>query len=62
MEGKPEVLALLDKNPFPDAPPTFLRAGLYEYKFTDWAERRATGNWWKREYKRPYCPVLRRRN
>lgn len=57
-EGRPEVLALLEKNPFPQAPPAYLRATLYEYRFTTWAERRATGDWWVREFKRPYCPVL----
>jgi predicted DCC family thiol-disulfide oxidoreductase YuxK len=58
MQGKPEVLALLARNPFPLAPPHYLRASLYEYHFTTWAEKRASGNWWTREFKRPYCPIL----
>ena len=48
-EGSPEVLALLGGNPFPNAPPRLLRWSLYQYRFTDAAERRATGHWWKRE-------------
>jgi len=58
LQGSREVLALLDKNPFPDAPPRYVRAQLYEYHFTDPAMRRAGGGWWRRELKRPYCPVL----
>lgn len=48
-DGAPEVLALLDENPFPDAPPKELRWRLWQYRFTDAAEREATGRWWKRE-------------
>jgi hypothetical protein len=48
-EGSPEVLALLDESPFPSAPPRQLRWRLYQYRFTDAAEREATGRWWKRE-------------
>ena len=56
LEGSPDVLALLGKNPFPTAPPRFIRAQLYDYKFTTLAEHRATGNWWKRELKGEYFP------
>jgi len=49
LEGSPQVLALLDKNPFPDKPPHYIRAELYNYRFTDFATRQATGNWWQRE-------------
>jgi predicted DCC family thiol-disulfide oxidoreductase YuxK len=61
LQGSPEVLALLDHNPFPDRPPRQVRALLYEYRFTDLATRRATGAWWRRELKGLYCPVLTRR-
>jgi hypothetical protein len=46
LEGSPSVLALLDRNPFPDAPPRYLRARLYDYRFSTPAERRETGAWW----------------
>jgi len=59
LEGEPEVLALLDGNPFPDAPPDEIRALLYEYKMTDLATRRETGNWWSRELVGPYMPPMR---
>lgn len=49
LQGSPDVLALLGKNPFPDSPPRYIRAMLYNYHFTDAATRQATGNWWQRE-------------
>jgi hypothetical protein len=57
LEGEPTVLALLGENPFPDAPPHYIRATLYRYEFTTAEERRATGAWWKRTYLGAYAPV-----
>ncbi|MBI3893142.1 MAG: lipase maturation factor family protein [Candidatus Wallbacteria bacterium] len=56
--GSREVRALLEKDPFPDAPPRYVRATLLDYRFTRLAERRATGAWWKRESKGLYCPAV----
>jgi lipase maturation factor 1 len=39
----------------------YLRAVAYEYHFTDWATRRRTGAWWRREARGSYLPVLSRR-
>ena len=58
LEGSPAVLALLARNPFPEAPPRYVRAVVYAYHFTDPATRRAEGTWWRRELKGLYCPVL----
>jgi lipase maturation factor 1 len=58
LEGSPEVLKLLDKNPFPESPPKYLRASVYEYYFTNLETRRTTGNIWSRELKGLYAPVL----
>jgi len=58
LQGSPEVLALLKENPFPDAPPRYIRAVVYRYHFTDFATRRATGQWWRREFEGAYCPIL----
>jgi hypothetical protein len=43
-------------NPFPDAPPRFIKADLYRYKFT----RLDTGdkNWWIRSNPQPYSPIF----
>ena len=44
-----DTLKLLRVNPFADAPPTFVRARLFRYRFTTRAEHKATGAWWHRE-------------
>jgi hypothetical protein len=59
LEGSPEVLDLLESNPFPDEPPRFVRAVLYEYEFTDFPTLQDEGIWWQRERKGLYCPPLR---
>jgi predicted DCC family thiol-disulfide oxidoreductase YuxK len=58
LEGRSEVLALLQLNPFPDHPPRYLRAVVYDYHFTDFATRHRTGAWWRRERKGEYMPML----
>jgi predicted DCC family thiol-disulfide oxidoreductase YuxK len=58
LRGQPEVLALLKTNPFPEKPPRYIRALVYDYHFTDFKTRRATGQWWRRELKGLYCPVV----
>jgi len=58
LQDSPQVLKLLAKNPFPESPPKYVRALLYEYEFTDFKERRKTGNWWKREFKEIYLPPI----
>ncbi len=57
LRGSKPVLALLQHNPFPDRPPQYIRALLYEYHFTDWAQRAKTGNWWKRDLAGVYFPA-----
>jgi len=58
LEGSRPVLALLDSDPFPDGPPKFVRARLYEYRFTDQATRAATGRWWSRTSRGMYFPEV----
>jgi hypothetical protein len=58
LQGSPEVLRLLETNPFPDAPPRYIRAVLYQYRFTDSATRKKSGDWWRRERLGMYCPAL----
>ncbi|XP_065835923.1 lipase maturation factor 2-like [Oscarella lobularis] len=47
LHNRKSVLSLLEKNPFPDKPPIFIRAKFYRYHFTGWNEE--TENWWRRE-------------
>jgi hypothetical protein len=55
-EGSPVVLGLLKRNPFPEAPPRYVRGVLYDYRFTSWPKRRATGEWWCRVMRGIYKP------
>jgi lipase maturation factor 1 len=56
LEGSRPVLALLEHNPFPHAPPRYIRAVMYDYRFTDFATRRKTGAWWRRQEQGLYLP------
>jgi len=57
LENDPATIRLLRHNPFPDRPPTLVRARRFRYRFTSWREWRATGAWWSRapigEFVRP---------
>jgi hypothetical protein len=56
--NSPPVLDLIGENPFGSRPPKYIRAMVYEYRFTNYDERRQTGNWWKRELKGTYFPPV----
>ncbi|HTT07608.1 MAG TPA: lipase maturation factor family protein [Gammaproteobacteria bacterium] len=58
LENSPPVTALFERNPFPDSPPRYIRALLYDYHFTSYEERRETGHWWKRELLGTYFPIV----
>jgi len=58
LQGSKPVLGLLETDPFPDAPPRYVRARLFEYHFTNFLEKRQTGAWWKREEEGLYCPAI----
>jgi len=60
LTGDKNVLALFAGNPFPGAPPKQVRAVLWQYWFTTWAEKKATGAWWRREDLGLYAPTLER--
>lgn len=60
LAGDRDTLRLLRRSPFPaDAPPRFVRASLYRYRFTTWRERRETGACWERTYVREFMPPTR---
>lgn len=58
LEGTPGVLDLFGKNPFPEKPPRYIRAQIYEYHFTNENERKGSGAWWRRELKGLYLPPI----
>ncbi len=58
LQGSSPVIALLKANPFPNSPPRYIRARIFQYHFTNPVEKRQTGAWWKRDGEEPYSPVL----
>jgi len=56
LQGSPAVLGLLGTNPFPAHPPHYVRAVLYDYRFTDGATFRSTHAWWRRRPLGLYFP------
>ena len=58
LENDRPTLALLRSSPFSNAPPTFVRARLYHYRFTTREERRVTRAWWARTEVGEYLPPL----
>lgn len=58
LQDSSSVLELLKTNPFPDAPPAYVRSLVYDYRFTDPDQKLQSGAWWKAEYKGEYCQPL----
>jgi hypothetical protein len=58
--GSPEVLGLLRRNPFPDAPPRYLRAVLWDYHFTRVNTPEPLQAWWRARPLALYAPILDR--
>jgi predicted DCC family thiol-disulfide oxidoreductase YuxK len=56
--NEPAVIALLQTNPFPEKPPKYLRASLYDYHFSKPDVKARTGEWWRREPKGLYFPEV----
>jgi hypothetical protein len=58
LRGEPAVLGFFRENPFTGTPPRYVRTVRFDYRFTDFATLRATGDWWTRREQGPYCPPL----
>jgi hypothetical protein len=58
LQNDAAVLGLLENRPFPNAPPRFIRAERYSYRFTKFGE--ANGAWWVRKRIGAYLPPLSR--
>jgi len=54
LHNDPGTLSLLASNPFPNAPPHYIRARLYRYQFASPADRA----WWRREPIGEWLPAL----
>ncbi len=63
LEGSPEAeqtLTLFRGNPFPQHPPKYVRAVLYQYWFSTRNQHRENGLWWTRRLLGTYAPTLTR--
>ncbi|MDZ7736446.1 MAG: lipase maturation factor family protein [Gammaproteobacteria bacterium] len=54
LENETGVTRLFAHNPFPDSGPRYIRARLYDYRFTE----PGSHDWWRRERKRLYYPAI----
>lgn len=55
LRGTTDATKLYEVNPFPAAPPRFLRSTTYQFRFTPLSER---GSYWTTTLEGPYCPTL----
>lgn len=55
-----DVLSLFAGDPFGGKPPRQVRAVLWQYWFTTLSDKRATRNWWRRQFLGLYAPTLER--
>jgi len=55
LTNAPDVLGLMEWNPFPGTPPRYVRAVIYQYHFTRYADG---PGWWKRDHMELYCPPV----
>jgi hypothetical protein len=59
LEADRPTLRLLASDPFDGRRPQFVRARLFEYRFTDYHAWRATGTWWARQPVGELVPAMR---
>lgn len=56
LAADPAILRLMGRNPFSGAPPNFVRALFYQYRYTTAEEKQQTGAWWVRTLLGQYLP------
>lgn len=59
LENTPDVVNLIDDNPFASNPAKFIRARVYSYDFASPEEILDSGLWWKRTPMGNYSPTLK---
>lgn len=60
LANRPAVVRLLETNPFPEAPPRYLRSLRQTAHFASWEELRKLGLWWAYGAPEPFGPVVSR--
>ena len=58
LEADPATLRLLRRSPFGSEAPRFVRVRFFHYRFSTWAELRATRAWWVRTPASDYIPPV----
>ena len=58
LEGSPDVLGLLQSNPFNESPPKYIRGVFDTYTYTTVGQLWETGEWWQKEPQGLYSPVM----
>ncbi len=58
LEASPNVLGLLETDPFHGEKPKYIRAQMYDYHMEDLSTLFSTGRWWKRTYTGVYLPAI----
>jgi hypothetical protein len=58
LRNDPPTLRLLRRNPFPESPPRYVRAQLYQYRYTTWRELWHERMWWRRTLVGEYLPPV----
>jgi hypothetical protein len=58
LQNDPATLRLLRHNPFPKSSPRYVRAQLYRYRFTTFAELRRDHAWWHRTLEGGYVQPI----
>jgi hypothetical protein len=61
LEADRPTLRLLRRDPFAGRRPRWIRARLFHYRFSSWAELRSTGAWWQRTLAGELVPATRLR-
>lgn len=57
LQNNAAAISLIEQNPFPDAPPTYIKIDLYKYEFVPpWQRDELDGAVWKRTYLGPWLP------
>jgi hypothetical protein len=58
LHGDKDVLGLFAGNPFPNAPPKYVRAVIWQYWFSTPQQKREQGIWWTRQELGTYAPTI----
>jgi Protein of unknown function (DUF1222). len=58
LTGDPQIKPFFRDYPFPDHPPRYIRAFVYDYHFSDWNQLFTRGQWWTRDNQRTYFPPV----